>query len=116
MRLCLNRCFFRLGLVLLLSLAACTRQHSVQIADVTQTNTVRMISRYGEFVSGFTLRLIGKLDGTALIFLPNGETQKLSNSIDCKSVQSLSTSSNYVLRYTPHDVKGGNLTVEYQFY
>jgi hypothetical protein len=116
MSLRLSKFLLGFGLIVLLSLPACTRKHSVQIANVTQTNTVRMVSRYGEFVSGVSLRLTGKLEGTALFFLPNGETQKLSGVIDCKFMQNLSTSSNCVLRYAPQDVKGGKLTVEYQFH
>jgi hypothetical protein len=102
-------------LLLLLSLLACTRRHSVQIADVSRTNTLRLQSRHGEFVSGISLRLAGQLDGGASVWLNGGETQLLTGVVDWKTNQFLE-SSNCVLHYTPRDVRTGTLTVDYFFH
>lgn len=110
-----NSACFELLLLFMLCLLACTRRHSVQLADVSRTNSLRLQSRHGEFVSGISLRLAGQLDGVASVWLNGGATQLVTGVVDWKTNQFLEDS-NCVLHYTPRDVRSGTLTVDYFFH
>ena len=106
---------FGLSVLFSLSFVACTKRHSIAIADVTRTNTLQLESRHGEFVSGITLRLAGRLDGIAFLAVSGGATQELNGLVDWKTNQLL-PSSNCVVKYWPRDVKAGKLTLDYFFH
>ena len=103
------------GWVLLLSLSACTRDHSFKVTDVANTNEFNLVSRHGAVVSGIFLHFSGRLDGTALVFVSDSPTQTLTGRIDCKIHHHLQ-GSNFVLHYLPEKVRGGHIAVDYHFY
>jgi len=107
----------RLVLPLLLAtfVLGCTRGHSFRVADVTKTNQFALASRFGEFVSGISLHVAGKLDGSAILVLSGQTTQTISGVIDWKTYEHLRTS-NCVLSYYPQTVTGGRLQVDYVFH
>jgi len=102
-------------LFLTLILASCTREHSFRVGDVTKTNQFVLSSRFGEFVSGISLHVAGKLDGSALLILSGQTTQAVSGIVDWKSYEHL-RASNCVLYYIPQGVTAGRLRVDYVFH
>jgi hypothetical protein len=104
-----------LELIGLLSLLACTSKHSIELTDLTRTNTLRLQSRHGEFVSGISVRIAGRVDGSALLQVNDASPQRLSGAVEWKTNQLLDTPT-CVVEYTPGEVRAGKLTVEYFFY
>jgi hypothetical protein len=103
------------GLTFLCSFSACTRKHSFELADVSKTNRVTLVSRHGDLVSGVLVRVRGELQGAALVFVSGSATQAIGGSVDWKVNQALQTS-NCVFSYLPQQVTGGRLTVSYFFH
>ena len=103
------------GLLGLLVLSACTKEHTLRLADVTKTNHFNLTSRFGDFVSGISFHVTGRLDGSARLVLNGAETQVISDAVNWKVYQYLQ-SSNCVVDYLPESVKSGHLTVQYNFH
>ena len=102
-------------IIALLAVCGCSQRQTTQIADVTKTNTLVLTPRGGpRGTSGLQLRVHGRLDGTATLTGSWIQPQTISNIVDFKAGGD-HYDTNCVLVYSPTTVRGGTLTVDYEF-
>jgi hypothetical protein len=105
-----------LAIVPLLGCGRSTAPSILAISDVTQTNTMNLVSaQRGGFVSGLTLRIQGHLDGTGYVFAANWPTQALSGAVNSVVYEDYFQTS-CTLHYHPVGVRAGSLNIQYEFH
>jgi len=97
-------------------LAGCGKPQSTQISDVTKPATLTLTPAPGQSTSvhAFSLRIHGKLDGSADIWGTDLRTNRFTGKFE------MSRSGNYyatncVIEYRPVGVRTGQVSIEYEF-
>ena len=98
----------------------CKRQDhtvTVEITNVAEPQKIRLVSHQANpfDVSGLSLQITGRLDGSALLFPVNQTTQRVNGDVNLETYQDWS-GRDYLLHYVPESVSTGHLTIIYWFH
>jgi len=96
--------------------AGCGKRQAVAIPDVTKSTTLTLTTAPGNRASvhGISLRIHGKIDGTAQISGPPLQPKRVSGNFEIVHKGDY-YSTNCVLSYLPVGVRKGRVTVDYEF-
>src|SRR5688500_16964560 len=105
-------------LILLMAVAVtgCGKRQSAGIPDVTKSATLTLTTppEQGARVHSISLRIHGKIDGTAQIAGPPLQPKRVSGNFEIVHNGDY-YSTNYVISYLPVGVRKGRVTVDYEF-
>lgn len=106
------------ALILLMAalIAGCGKRHTVGVPDVTKSTTLTLTTAPGQSASvhSISLRIRGKIDGTAQISGPPLQPKRVSGSFEIAHNGDY-YSTNCVINYLPVGVRKGRVTVDYEF-
>ena len=99
-----------------LLLAGCGHPQSTQISDVTKPATLTLAPAPGQGTSvhGFSLRIRGKLDGSADIWGTDLQTNRFTEQFEMTRSGDYYTT-NCIIEYRPVGVRTGQIFIEYEF-
>ena len=102
-----------LMLQILVAVAGCTKQQTIQITDTTKPCTLTLAPAEGASGRGVSLNIKGRIDGFARIWYSDS-TNEISGRIDVSYSDSHST--NFQVHYVPAGVRTGQVTIKYAFH
>jgi hypothetical protein len=103
-----------------LLVCGCSRSETACVPDVTKTNTINVVTRrfptaLGDTIpSGISVRVYGKIDGTAYLYNPQWGTNKLTGAVNwTRNNDWFQTNCEFL--YMPDHVRSGHLTIQCAF-
>ena len=99
-----------------MAITGCGERQSAGIPDVTKSATLTLMAPPAQSapVHGISLRIRGKIDGTAQIAGPPLQTKRVSGNFEIVHNGDY-YSTNCVISYLPVGVRKGRVTVDYEF-
>jgi hypothetical protein len=96
--------------------AGCGKRQTVGVPDVTKSTTLTLTTAPGQSppVHSISLRIRGKIDGTAQISGPPLQPKRVSGKFEIAHNGDY-YSTNCVISYLPVGVRKGRVTVDYEF-
>jgi hypothetical protein len=102
-----------LMLLILVAVAGCAKQQTIQITDTTKPCTLTLAPAEGASRRGVSLSIGGRIDGFARIWYSDS-TNGVSGKIDVSYDDNHST--NLLVHYVPAGVRTGQVTIKYAFH
>jgi hypothetical protein len=102
-----------LMLLILVAVAGCAKQQTIQITDTTNPCTLTLAPVEGASGRGVSLNIGGRIDGFARIWYSDS-TNEVSGKIDVSYDDNHST--NLQVHYVPAGVRTGQVTIKYAFH
>lgn len=102
------------ALALALCATACSRSGSTNVPDPTKKSVITLRSSIAE-PNGITIKITGKIDGSAVVHADNWEKVSISGEVEWQIYKDWFEPS-CDIHYEPSGVTTGSLTIDYTFH